>query len=337
MPNPHKIRVAVLRGGPSSEYEVSLKTGDTVLRELREMSDKYEGIDIFISKDGTWHVHGIEKSPTQALKHADVAFIALHGQFGEDGKVQRILEHIGVPYTGSESLASAIAMNKHLTKKSLSSIAGIKDKVKMAAHKLFTRQDREEKGAHGIFREMPHPAIIKPVSAGSSVGVTIVKSYDDLEAALDKAFEHSESVIIEELIEGREATCGVIDSFRDQKHYALLPVEIIPGASSTFFDYGAKYGGQDVAMAQEICPGNFDEATQRAIQEAAKLVHSELGLRHYSRSDFMIHPKRGVYFLEVNSLPGLTSESLLPKSVKAVGSTLSHFLDHVITLARAEK
>lgn len=319
-----KIRVAVLRGGPSSEYEVSLKTGEAVLRELP--SHKYEGIDVFISKDGVWHVHGMEKSPVDALSHVDVAFVALHGQFGEDGKVQRILEHIGVPYTGSQSFPSAVAMNKHLTKGAL---GRIKDKVKLAFHKLYEKEEVAQKGAHQIFREVMMPAVVKPAAAGSSHGVSLVRTYPELEAALSKALEHSDSVMVEELIEGREATCGVLEGFRGQSHYTLLPVEIIPHESADFFDYEAKYGGR----TQEICPGNFSEETKRKIQEAAEAVHKELGLRHYSRSDFMVHPKRGVYFLEVNTLPGLTSESLLPKSVKAVGSTFPEFLDHLIQLA----
>ncbi len=323
MTTTHKTRVAVLRGGPSSEYDVSLKSGETVLKNL---PSKYEGVDIFISKDGTWHLHGIEKKPADALKGIDVAFVALHGQYGEDGKVQGILQHIGIPFTGSESLPSAVAMNKDLTKKALTNLKG---KIKLAAHKTFSREDIAAKGAHGVFREIALPSVVKPVSAGSSVGVSIVRVFFELEPALQNALAHADFVLIEEFIEGREATCGVLDDFRGEKHYTLLPVEIIHDKNSAFFDYAAKYGGGSI----EICPGNFDEPTKQAIREAAKLIHQELGLRHYSRSDFIVHPKRGVYFLETNTLPGLTAESLLPKSVTAVGSTLSQFLDHVLTLA----
>jgi D-alanine-D-alanine ligase len=323
----HKIKVAVIRGGPSSEYEVSLKSGETVLKNLPQ---KYEGVDVFISKEGVWHVSGIEKTPTDALKNMDVAFVALHGQFGEDGKIQRILEHIGIPFTGSKAFESALAMNKHLTKNALKHLG---DRIKFAAHRLFTRQEVEEKGAHALFREITIPSIVKPTSAGSSVGITIVHSFTDLERAIDEAFKHSDTIIIEDFIEGTEATCGVIDDFRDEKHYVLLPVEIIPHAASPFFDYQAKYGGE----SQEICPGNFDAVTKKVIQEAAREIHHDLGLRHYSRSDFMVHPKRGVYFIETNTLPGLTSESLLPKSIRAVGSSMPEFLDHVLTLARQKK
>jgi D-alanine-D-alanine ligase len=319
----HKTRVAVLRGGPSSEYEVSLKTGETVLKHL---PSKYEGIDVFISKDGKWHVHGLEKNPADALKHVDVAFIALHGQFGEDGKVQRILEHLGVPFTGSESLPSAVAMNKHLTKNALKHL---KDNIKMAAHKLFTREQIEEQGPYEIFRLIPHPSVVKPLSAGSSVGITIVKTFFDLESALKSALEHSDTVIIEEFIEGGEATCGVVDHFRGERHYPLMPIEILP--SSEFYDYDSKYVSEETRY---VIPGGFDEETKKLIQEAAQAVHRDLGLKHYSRSDFIVHPKRGVYFLEVNTLPGMTSHSLIPKSIEAVGSSLPEFLDHVITLAR---
>ncbi|MDE1874463.1 MAG: D-alanine--D-alanine ligase [Patescibacteria group bacterium] len=324
-----KIRVAVLRGGPSSEYDVSLKSGEAVLKNL---PSRYEGIDVFISKDGVWHVHGVEKSPAEALKTADVAFVALHGQYGEDGKVQAILERLGVPFTGSNAFASAVAMNKHLAKKALGALKG---KIKMAAHKIFSREEVAQKGPHIIFREIVLPSIVKPSSAGSSIGISIVKSFSDLEPALRQALEHSDAVIIEEFIEGREATCGILERFRGEDHYAFLPIEIVHPETSEFFDYKAKYGGAD-GGALEISPGNFDEETKRAIQTAAALVHRELGLRHYSRSDFIIHPKRGMYFLEANTLPGLTAESLVPKSTAAVGLSMPQFLDHVISLARGE-
>ncbi|MEK7607444.1 MAG: D-alanine--D-alanine ligase [Patescibacteria group bacterium] len=322
----HKTRVAVLRGGPSSEYEVSLKSGETVLKNLPA---KYEPIDVFISRVGAWHVGGVEKKPAEILKHIDVAFVALHGQYGEDGKVQRILEHIGIPFTGSKSFASALAMNKHLTKNALSHL---KDKIKFAAHKVFTRDEIKQIGVNEIFRIIPHPSIVKPLSAGSSVGITIVKTFFDLESALKKALEHSDSVIIEEFIEGREVTCGVVDNFRGQKTYSLFPIEIIP--KEDFYDYHAKYISEDTRY---ICPTKFDESIKQTIQEVSKAIHEHLGLRHYSRSDFIVHPKRGVYFLEVNTLPGMTSHSLIPKAGDAGGFPLSEFFDHVLTLAIARK
>ena len=139
--------------------------------------------------------------------------------------------------------------------------------------------------------------------------------------------------MIEEYVGGREATCGVIEHFRGKDFYALPPVEIIPSFTQDFFSYDAKYGGS----SKEICPSSFSHEIKREIEEAAARIHEILGLSHYSRSDFIIHPKRGVYFLEVNTLPGLTKESLFPKSLSAIGSTMSEFVDHIIGIAINEK
>ncbi len=309
MTRTHKTRVAVLRGGPSHTYETSLKTGDTVLKHLPHT---YEVIDVFISTEGIWHVHGIEKKPSDALKHIDVAFIALHGEFGEDGKVQRILEHLGIPFTGSKAFESALATHKHHTKELLKKL-GIK--VKTPVHKLVTKADVELRGLHALFRELPHPSVVKPVTGSHKIGVTVVRDFLALTQALEEAFRHSESVIVEELIEGREVACAVIDEFRGEKHYSLLPVDV-------------KLSGHT---------GVFDETTKKALEDTARGVHAHLGLRHYSLSDFIVHPKRGIYFVEVNTLPVLTPEALLPQALRQVGVNLGDFLSHVIALAQAKK
>lgn len=321
-----KTKVAVLRGGPSREYEVSLSTGDSVLSSLDR--EKYQPIDIFIDKSGLWHVAGVPKEPKAALANVDVVFNALHGGYGEDGKVQTILEHLGLPYTGSGVVPSAIAMNKTMTKKFLADSG-----IKLAHHKVIRRDDELAGNPYELFKVIPHPSVVKPNGSGSSVGVTIVRSFADLESALLKAFDSDDSIIIEEYIAGREATCGVVEGFRAQKYYALPTIEIVPAQTHDFFSYDAKYGG----ASQEICPSNFPEEIKKEIERLAVLVHRTLGLSHYSRSDFIVHPKRGIYFLEVNTLPGLTKESLIPKAVRAVGSELPEFLDHVITIARNEK
>jgi len=318
-----KIRVGVLRGGPSSEYEISLKTGEAVLNHLPR--DKYEAVDVFISTDGVWHIHGLPKNPHDALHTLDVVINAMHGEYGEDGKVQAILDHMKVPYTGSQAFASALAMRKDLAKQALKSTG-----IKTPYWKTVAKEEADTENLSELFRLIPHPSVVKPVGAGSSVGVSIVKTFADLEMALAKAFAVGDVAIIEEYIQGREATCGVIQDFRNEKTYALLPIEIIPASDRPFFDHQAKYEGK----SEEVCPGNFEQETKAELQRLAKLVHEHLGLRHYSRSDFIIHPTRGIYFLEVNTLPGLTGESLIPKSLVAVGSSLPEFLDHIVTLAR---
>ena len=319
-----KTKVAVLRGGPSSEYDVSLKSGTSVLDNLNR--EKYEPIDIFVDKNGQWYIGGIQKKPEVALANIDVVWNALHGEYGEDGEVQKILDDIGVPYTGSKHLASALSIDKIKTKKTLANSG-----VKMAQHLELLKNDT--KSLNEIFRVTPNPSVVKPVSLGSSIGVTIVRDFFDLQNALEKAFAVTDQIMIEEYIDGREATCGVIENFRGKDLYALPVTEIIPAPEHDFFDYEAKYGGG----SKEICPSNFSDDTKGELERLAVLVHKTLGLSHYSRSDFIVHPKRGIYFLEVNTLPGLTKESLIPKAIEAVGSSLPEFLDHVITIAINEK
>lgn len=316
-----KLRVGIVRGGPSSEYDVSLKTGQTVLRHLPE---KYIASDILIDKVGDWYKDGWKTPPGEIFRNVDVVFNALHGEYGEDGKIQQLMDSFGVPYTGSNALASAIGMNKSQSKNIFK-----QNKIKTPAHLLFRKHEgTAQELAKSIFRLLPIPLIVKPVDRGSSVGVSKVMSFADLAPALENAFSFSDTILVEEYIKGREATCGVIDNYRDQSVYPLLPIEIIPSKNS-FFDYKAKYGGE----TQEVCPGNFSKEEKKILQGLAVDVHKALGLRHYSRTDFIISPKRGIYVLEVNTLPGLTEHSLMPKSLTAIGSNLSHFIDHIIQLA----
>ncbi len=320
-----KTVVGVLRGGPSSEYEVSLKTGASVISNLNK--EKYDIKDIFVDKKGVWHIHGAPVTPEKALRGIDVVFNAMHGEFGEDGQVQRILDALNMPYTGSRAPASALAFDKHKTKEAVKKL-GIKTPRALV---IDTPGDFEEM-AFDIFRTFPHPAFVKPAIGGSSVGATLAENYHALAWGLERAFETSPKVLVEEYIKGREATVGVIDNFRNESSYVLMPVEIIPPPEHSFFSYEAKYGGKSI----ERVPGNFTTKEKDELSHMAKMVHEGLELSHYSRSDFIISP-RGIYFLEVNTLPGLTSESLLPKAVGAVGSSLSSFLDHIIDLAREGK
>ena len=319
----NSIRVGVLRGGPSLEHEVSLKTGETVLRNL----PKYSAKDIFINKAGEWHLDGKPSHHDRIFRQIDVVFNALHGEYGEDGKVQQLLEAFGVPYTGSGAMASALGMNKILARQAFKS-AGLKIPF---GFDLVLKKELAET-AKDIFKKMPPPWVIKYPSGGSSVGVSMARNFDDLEGSLEKVSSFSSKILVEEYIRGREATCGVIDEFRNQKHYALPIVEIIPPAQSGFFSYDAKYGGQ----TRELCPSNFDMPTKRAIEAMAITAHNSIGGRHYSRSDFIIS-KRGIYLLEINTLPGLTAESLLPKALNAVGSSHKELLEHLISLALRKK
>lgn len=315
-----KYRIAILRGGPSDEHEVSLATGKNLISHL---SNSHSIIDVIIDKDGIWHVHGIPKNPADVCRHIDVAVNALHGTYGEDGKIQQILDHLGTTYTGSGMLASAHGMNKWKAKEIFKQ-AGIKTPHAKLAHADKNISDQ----ALEIFKTFTLPVIIKPVASGSSIGVSVGRDLQSIEQALVSVFNYSPTAIVEEFIKGKEATCVVAEGFRGQKYYAFPPIEIVKH-TDVAFDNSMKYSGS----IEERCPGNFTQIEKDAIMNAAILAHTALGARHYSRSDFIAHPTRGVYILEINTLPGFTENSLVPKALQAVGSNTKEFMEHVIRLA----
>ena len=313
--------VAVLRGGASDEHEVSLKTGASVLKALPE--DSFRTLDVFIDKHGVWHVRGVPMDPERALCSSDVVFNALHGAYGEDGSVQRMLDRMNIPYTGSGALSSALAMNKPLAKEILA-----KAGVRTARSKVISVSADIEKELLETFRAFALPVVIKPAHSGSSVGLTLARSFDSFKEGVKKAFQHGRQVLVEEFIKGKEATVGVIDAFRGESVYSLPAVGIILPKGSELFDYDAKYSGECI----EECPGSFSKGESEELARLARLAHAHLGLRHYSRSDFIVSPN-GIYYMESNTLPGLTEASLLPKELAAVGVSLSEFLRHVLSLA----
>ncbi len=318
-----KKRVAVLRGGPSSEYEVSLQTGAGVINALGELG--LHTIDIIVTRAGEWLVHGVVRSPEQALSAADVVFIAMHGAYGEDGTVQKICERLHIPFTGSNSFPSSIAFNKDATKKHLRESG-----IKMPKHVRVEADifDTYDMFTTALTRAVGKRFVIKPLTSGSSHGVRMVNSVDDLHDVLKEVFDEYETCLIEERIDGVEATCGILEGFRDEKHYILPPIEIVPPATHDFFSADVKYDGSTA----EICPGRFSFSVRESIGNAALAAHVGLGLSQYSRSDFMIKGD-DVYFLEVNTLPGLTSESLFPKAAAAVGLSFNQLIEHLINTA----
>ncbi len=328
------IRVGVIRGGVSGEYEVSLKTGSNVLAHLRSdvLNKKYKPVDIFIDKNGAWHVNGKPTSMNAISSHVDVIFNALHGDYGEDGKVQQLLDKWNIPYTGSSSFASALGYNKQLSKEQFA-VLGIKTPAHILVPRITEVDIDTNKYALNIARQihdqLPPPWIIKPLSGGSSVGMKMCYTYGDLIDAFANGINNETDVLVEEMIEGKEATVGVIDNFRNKEVYVLPSIEIRIPKTKKFFDYEAKYTG----VSEEICPGNFSREEKEELENLAEKIHKGLNLSHYSRSDFIIHPKKGIYTLEVNTLPGLTNESLIPKMLYAVGSNVPEFIDHVIQLA----
>ena len=313
--------VGVLRGGPSREHEISLKSGAAMLANLPE--ERYTVRDIYIGRDGVWHYRGRPIDPERVLRQIDVALIGLHGEYGEDGEVQKLLERFGVPYAGADSYGSYLAMHK-LMAKAKAREAGLLT----PEFRYIERAGDSAEAAGDVIRSFHQPVVVKPIGWGSSVGVSVVGGYAPVLAAIERLFaEGAPAVLVEEAVRGREATAGVVENLRGEALYALPPIEIIP-PEGDFFSYDAKYSG----ATREICPGNFSRVVSEDLRHAARVMHRALGLRHYSRSDFIVAPK-GIYYLETNTLPGLTTESLLPKSLAAVGVPFQDFLSHLVNLA----
>lgn len=322
-----KVRVGILRGGPSEEFEVSLNTGRAVLNGINR--EVFDPVDIVITKSGEWLIDGYERYPEKIIPTLDVIFLALHGTYGEDGTVQRMLDRYSVPYTGSKAYSSAIAMHKALTKDHLKEL-----NITMAPHRVITQDSLRNihQTATSISEMFGPQYVIKPVSSGSSKGIVIVHNIGELSQALKKSLEIYPEVLVEKRIIGREGTCGVVENYRSRSLYALPPIEIIPPQKSEFFDSEVKYNGE----TKEICPSSFSRKIKDDMERISMEVHSALGLSQYSRSDFMVDGDT-VYFLEVNTLPGLTEESLFPKAIAAVGDTYTNFLTHLLTESMSVK
>lgn len=304
-----KIRLALLAGGKSGEREVSLKGAEEVAKALDP--HKYDVKRYDPATD-------LAKLAAEA-ESLDVAFILLHGPLGEDGTVQGFLDLLSIPYQGSGVLGSAIAMDKNLTKV-LYRIAGLKvPEWHMASKKDIDNPSK-------ILDQLGLPLVIKPVSQGSSLGMSIARSEDEIAAGLKKAFVIDQNVMVEEFIMGREITGGVIGN---SELTALPLVEIIPGDEYEFFDYEAKY---QPGASKEICPADLSEAITIRAQNYALTAHRALQLRGYSRTD-MIVSGDDIYVLETNTIPGMTPTSLLPQGAAAAGLNFPALLDRLIELA----
>jgi D-alanine-D-alanine ligase len=299
---------------------VSLRTGSAVLASIDQ--SHFEPIDIVITQGGEWLHEGRARFPEHLIPIVDVVFIALHGAYGEDGTVQRLLDRYSIPYTGSGAYASGLAMHKAYTKDHLKSLD-----ILLPQHYTIKHGDlvHAQVHANSIRSQFGPTYVIKPISSGSSVGVSLVQDTLLLGSEIERALHTYQEIVVEEYIEGKEVTCGVIERFRDHDVYALPPIEIRHATKHPFFDYTAKYDGS----TEEICPALLKRKEKDAIESASKRIHKELNLKQYSRSDFIL-AKNGLYFLEVNTLPGLTAESLFPKALTAVGSSHKEFVTHLI-------
>jgi len=302
-----KLRVALLLGGKSAEREISIKTGKMITKNLDKK--KYQVFLFDPARDLLKLANSLKK------KKIDVVFPALHGTFGEDGTIQGMLELFGIPYVFSGALASALAMDKDMAKKVFK-----KEKIPVPKHFVFTKNN------YISLKKIKFPCVVKPLSQGSSVGVTIVTAPSQLKKALKYALEFGPRAMIEDFIEGREVTAAVLGNSKPQ---ALPLIEIKPKVSK-FFDYSAKY---EVGGSEEICPAQINSVLTKKIQDLAIKTHMALGCHGVTRTDLILHGSQP-FVLEINTIPGMTKTSLVPQAAAAAGIDFPELLDRLIELAR---
>jgi len=289
------VNVAVIYGGKSKEREVSLRSGKGISNALRSKGCNVKEID-FVSKDFV-----------KELVDIDVAYLALHGRFGEDGKIQGLLEILEIPYVGSGVLASALAMDKAKAKR-MFDYAGIR-----VAKDLLLKRNQHFNIVQ-IEEEIGFPLVVKPNQEGSTIGLSIVTKKEELRKAIDDAFNYDSEILIEEFISGTEVTVAILETEKDID--ALPIIEIVP-IKNSYYDYESKYviGGSD-----HIIPARIDKNMENIIKKWAIAAHQVLGCATLSRVDFIIPKDQSLpVILEVNTLPGMTETSLYPDAAKAIG------------------
>lgn len=299
-----KARVAVVMGGPSTEREVSIASGRSVLAALERLGYEAQSLDYDANFVGALSALG-----------PDVVFNALHGPGGEDGTIQGILDWMRVPYTGSDLRSCALAIDKHLTKKLLSA-----EGLPTAAWDTF---DFDGGTLPLLPGSLNLPLVVKPRNEGSSTGISIVRTHEEWSRAMIDLSERRSTILAEEFIEGREFGCGVLFEV------ALPIVEIVPQGRD-FYDYEAKYrpGG-----SRHDVPAHIDDDLAHRLQMLALSTHRLLGLRDYSRTDFIVSPSGRPYILEINALPGLTPTSLFPEMCAASGVSFDALVDRLVRAA----
>lgn len=313
-----KKNIALIYGGNSSEWQISIQSGKFVASHIDK--DRYNVYEVLL-RGASWSVGGTEIDKTDFSLTVggekirfDMAFILIHGTPGENGLLQGYLEMLGVPFNTCSAFVSALTFDKHSCKRFLD-FAGVK-----MAKDLFLRRGSEYTPAE-IVRDLGLPLFVKPSNGGSSFGVTKVKHEDELAAALEEAFKECDSVLIEEALRGRELTNGI---YCEGGRLITLPVtEII--TEREFFDYDAKYLGE----SNEVCPAEIPETLSEKVREITAFIYNYLGCKGLVRMDYILNGE-DIYFLEINTVPGMTPMSLVPGQVRAAGIDLQQFFTTLI-------
>ncbi len=313
--------VAVVHGGPSLEHEVSLRSGRQVLEHIDR--SRYATLPVVIGSDGLWNVDGegvggaLDGARALLSRRCEVAFLALHGPFGEDGTIQGLLQAAGLRFTGGGLAASALARDKIRSKRFLRAY-GIEGAPDLTCPPCTAAE---------VGRRLGWPAVVKDPHQGSTLGLAVVGGEREFDAAVARLAPGGATLLVERREAGREFTVAVLE--RDDGEPEALPVIEIR-APSGFFDYHAKYSDQG---AEEIVPAPVAAEVAREMQRLALTAHRALGLRGMSRTDLILRPEGSLVFLETNSIPGLTARSLLPKAAAAAGIPFREVITRLVEVA----
>jgi D-alanine-D-alanine ligase len=299
-----KKRIAVMMGGLSREREISLKTGKAVLRALTEKGYTVTPVDV-----------GDDLAEKLVKEKIECAFLALHGRFGEDGTIQGMLELMRIPYTGSGVLASALAMHKIMAKKFF-----LCEKIPTPRFEVFQRGEIKKDLPEKI--SLPLPVVVKPAREGSTIGVSIVRKDEELGAALKKAGEYDEEILVEEFMKGKEITVGILEDI------PLPVIEIVP--KSGFYDYRSKYTKGET---QYILPARIPREKYLYAQEISLKAFQTLGCSGIARVDLMTDENENPFLIDVNTMPGMTETSLLPKAASYAGIPFEDLVERILLKA----
>lgn len=324
----NKKTIALAAGGYSGESGISLQSAAMMQRYLDPA--RFEVYPLIITRENWYHEHesgertGVDRNDFSLLQdgrnlHFDAVMLAIHGTPGEDGRLQGYLDMLGIPYSGCGSITSALTFNKNFCKQVVGSLAGIR-----MARSLHFFRGNEPKQLERIASQLRFPLFVKPAEGGSSLGISKVPDPSELEPALKKAYREDRQILVEEFVPGREFTCGV---FRHQGEVRALPItEIRTGR--TFFDYEAKY---TPGLSEEITPADIPVPLAERISGISRQIYCYLDCRGIVRIDYILESDgRDLYFLEINTMPGQTENSIVPRMVRASGMPLEDFYQALI-------
>jgi D-alanine--D-alanine ligase len=322
-----KIRVGVLRGGVGPEYNVSLETGSYVLSHIPR--HKYQAIDILVDHDGVWHKNGIPFQPHDLADYVDVVFNALHGADGEDGRIQKFLESLNIPFVGSDSLPAALTGNKLATKERLRSI-GYQTPKYTVLHDLSKFSDGIEKLNHirrkamEVFQKMRGPWIVKPILGSASTHTYLVTTFSELISLLDFLSDTFSEILVEEYIQGKEVVSAILDGYRNESHYAMPVHEVVQRHDVP------QAGPRPMGLHRVYVVGK-DGTQKKKIEDMTRDIHAEFGMQDFSLVEYIITPKEEIYVLEVDSVPILSRDMPMHSMLESVGISEAEFIDHLIS------